>query len=53
MHTYWAFVRTDVGAFTRVTIQADNPHNAYKLLKMLYGESLISQSANVVQTGNG
>lgn len=53
MNTYWAFVRTDVGAFTRVTIQADNPHNAFKLLKMLYGESLISQSANTVQTGNG
>ena len=47
MHTYWAFVRTDVGAFTRVMIQADNPHNAYKLLKMLYGESLISDFAIV------
>lgn len=46
MHTYWAFVRMDVGAFTRVTIHADNPHNAYKLLKMLYGESLISDAAN-------
>lgn len=46
MHTYWAFVRTGVGAFTRVTIQADDPHSAYKLLKMLYGESLISDFAN-------
>lgn len=46
MHTYWAFVRTDVGAFTRVTIQADDPHNAYKLLKMLYGKNLISDFAS-------
>lgn len=46
MQTYWAFVQTGVGAFTRVTIQADNPHNAYKLLKMLYGDNLISQCAS-------
>ena len=48
MHTYWAFVRTGVGAFTRVTIQADNPHNAYKLLEMLYGENIISDFANCI-----
>ena len=48
MHTYWAFVRTDARAFTRVTIQADNPHNAYKLLKMLYGNNPLSQFANAL-----
>lgn len=53
MNEYWAFVRTDVGRRTRVTIQADNPHSPSKLLKTLYGESLISQSVNTVQTGNG
>lgn len=37
MNTYSTFVRTDVGAFTRVTIQADKPYNAFKLLKMLFG----------------
>ena len=32
MESYWAFVRTDVGAFIRVTILVDNPHNAYEML---------------------
>lgn len=46
MHTYWAFVRTGIGAFMRVTVQADGPYNAYQMLKALYRDQLISDSAN-------
>ena len=37
MYTYWAFVRTVVGGFMRVTVQADNPYNAYQMLRAMYG----------------
>lgn len=45
MYTYWAFVRTVVGGFMRVTVQADNPYNAYQMLRAMYGNQLISESA--------
>lgn len=48
MHTYWAFVRTGIGAFMRVTVQADSPYNAYQMLKALYGDQLISESVNAI-----
>lgn len=45
MYTYWAIVRTVVGGFMRVTVQADNAYNATQILKSLYGDKLISESA--------
>lgn len=48
MTTYWALVRTVVGGFMRVTVQADNPYNAYQMLKAMYGDRLISEHASVV-----
>lgn len=48
MNTYWANVRTVPGAFIRVTIQADNPYNAYQMLKAMYGSQLMSDSAALV-----
>lgn len=48
MNTYFAFVRTVPGAFIRVTINADNPYNAYQMLKAMYGSQLISEFASPV-----
>ena len=48
INTYWALVRTVPGAFIRVTIQADNPYNAYQMMKAMYGSQLISDFASVV-----
>jgi hypothetical protein len=48
MNSYWALVRTVPGAFIKVTIQADNPYNAYQMLKAMYGTQLISAFASVV-----
>lgn len=48
MRTYWALVRTTAGGFIRVTVQADNPYNAYVMLKSMYGDKLISESAALV-----
>lgn len=48
MNTYWAFVSTGTGAFIRVTVQADNPYNAYQILLSMYGDNLISESAALV-----
>lgn len=48
MNTYWALVRTVPGAFIKVTIQSDNPYNAFQMLKAMYGDQLISSFASVV-----
>lgn len=45
MQTYFAMVRTVPGGFIRVTVQADNPYNAYQMLKSMYGDKLISEYA--------
>ena len=45
MHTYWAFVRTGVGAFMRVTVKAENPYIAMQMFKAMYGSNLISDGA--------
>jgi len=45
MYTYWALVETVHGGFMRVTVQADNPYNAYQMLKAMYGSKLLSESA--------
>lgn len=42
MNTYWAFVRTGVGAFIKVTVQAPNIYVAKEMLKSMYGDQLIS-----------
>lgn len=48
MNTYWALVRTVAGGFMRVTIQADNPYNAYQMMRSMYGSQLLSESAALV-----
>lgn len=48
MNTYWALVSTGVGSFMRVTVQADTPYVAYQMLKSMYGDKLISESASLV-----
>ena len=48
INTYWALVRTVPGSFIRVTIQADNPYNAFQMLKAMYGDQLISSFASPV-----
>lgn len=49
MRTYWAFVSIGVGAFIRVTIQADNAFDAYQQLRIIYGSALMSNNANLLQ----
>ena len=46
--TYWAFVRTGLGSFIRVTIQAENFFQAQTILKNTYGTNLQSGPALVV-----
>ena len=48
MYTYWALVQTVTGGFMRVTVQADNPYNAYQMLLAMYGDRLLSESASQV-----
>lgn len=48
MNSYWALVRTVVGGFIRVTVQASDPYSAYQMLKAQYGDKLISESAALV-----
>ena len=45
MYLYWAFVRTGVGSFMKVTVRADNPYNAKQMLLAQYGSNLISEPA--------
>jgi hypothetical protein len=47
MYTWWAFVRTDVGAFMKVTVQADTQYNAMQMLRNMYGTNLCSEAAMV------
>lgn len=46
MNTYWALVETVPGGFMRVTVQADNPYNAYQMLLAMYGDKLLSETAS-------
>lgn len=45
MYTWWAFVRTGVGAFVKVTVQAPDAHTATVMLRNMYGGNLISDYA--------
>jgi hypothetical protein len=47
MNTYWAFVKTGVGSFIKVTVQADNAYVAGEILKNTYGNNLQSGHALV------
>jgi len=47
MNTYWALVQIP-GSFMRVTVQADNPYNAYQMLLGMYGDRLLSEYASLV-----
>lgn len=52
MYTWWAFVRTDLGAFMKVRIQADTQWEATEMLRATYGSNLLSEAArdNTPQT---
>jgi hypothetical protein len=45
MYTWWAFVRTTVGGFMTVTIQAPTQYQAQQQLRLMYGSELISEAA--------
>ena len=47
MYTWFALVRTTVGGFMRVTVQADNQFYAQQMLESLYGDELISEASMV------
>lgn len=49
MNSYWVMVKhkDEPGAgFSRVYINADNPHAAIAMARSMYGRLLISESAN-------
>lgn len=48
MKSWWFFVRTGVGSFIKVIIQAENSYVAYEMAKAQYGSQLISSFASVV-----
>lgn len=45
MYTWWAFVKTDVGAFMKVRVQADTQYEATEMLRGMYGYNLLSEAA--------
>lgn len=47
MNTYAFNVKTGVGTFVRLTLQANNQYEAQVQAKALYGESLISMPIQV------
>lgn len=47
MYTWWGLVRTTVGGFMRVTVQADNAYQAQQMLKSMYGSELMTEGANL------
>jgi hypothetical protein len=47
LKVYWAFVKTGVGGFIKVTVQADNPYVAGEMLKNTYGTNLMTGPALV------
>jgi hypothetical protein len=48
MYSYWMLIRNDAGGTQRITIQADNPYQAYQMAKAIYGSQMISESANLI-----
>jgi len=47
MYTYWANVRTGVGSFMRVTVNANNPYEANQMLLAMYGDNLCGYPSQV------
>jgi len=45
MYTWWAFVRTGVGGFIQVTVQAPTQYSAQQMLESMYGSNLSSNAA--------
>jgi len=43
--TYWANVKTGIGGFIRVTVQAPNAFIAGEMLKNTYGQNLMTGPA--------
>lgn len=48
--TWWANVRTGVGSFIQVKVQAPTQYNAQQILEAQYGDQLISNAAYDPQT---
>jgi hypothetical protein len=49
LKTFWAHVKTGVGGFIKVTVQADNAYIAGEILKNTYGTNLMTGPALVPQ----
>lgn len=45
MQTWWAFVRTGVGGFIKVTVQAPDAWTATQILRNTYGSNLLTEYA--------
>jgi hypothetical protein len=45
MYTWWIFVKSGVGHFIKVTIQANTQQEAQIMLENQYGENLIGSAA--------
>ena len=45
MYKWWAFVRTGLGTFIKVTIYADNQYQATEMLRGMYGDNLQCEAA--------
>jgi hypothetical protein len=48
MRTFWVYIKNSSGAPMRVELMAENNFRAIELAKALYGPSLISEGANLV-----
>lgn len=45
MYKWWAFVKTGVGTFVKVTVYADNQYVATQMLRNMYGDNLQCEAA--------
>lgn len=45
MYKWWAFVRTGLGTFIKVTIYADTQYQATEMLRNMYGDNLQCEAA--------
>jgi hypothetical protein len=48
MRTFWVFIKNSSGMPMRVELQAENNFRAIEIARALYGPSLISEGANLV-----
>ena len=48
MYEYWLLILNDAGAPMRVTVFADTSYQAVQVARAMYGNQLISESANFI-----